>query len=88
MGDPVMQARDRVAACMDEQPRYHGVDEARQRSSQQRDPESEGVPLMLEVGLSHRSRMVEEQAGEHGAPMLLAPLDEKIVKVASNIFSI
>ena len=65
-----MQSRDRFAACTDEQPRNHRVYEACQRRAQQRNPESEGVALMLQIGLSHRSRVIEEKAGEHRSPLL------------------
>lgn len=65
---PVVQPRDRFAAGADEQPGDECVYEARQGGAEQRDPESKGVALMLQIGLSHRSWVVEEKAGEHRAP--------------------
>jgi hypothetical protein len=66
----VVQPRDGLAACTDEQPWDERVYEARQRGAEERYPKTEGGALMLQVRLSDRSRMVEEQSGEHGAPML------------------
>ena len=57
---PVMQPRDGLAARANEQSRDQPVYEAGQRRAQQGDPESKGVALMLQIGLSHRSRVVEE----------------------------
>ena len=57
---PVVESRDRLASRADEEPGDQCMDEARQRGGQQRDPESEGVALMLQIRLSHRARMVEE----------------------------
>ena len=57
---PVVQSPDGIATCTDEQPWDQRMDEARQRRTQQRNPESEGVALMLQIALSHRARVVEE----------------------------
>ena len=56
----LVEPGDRLAPGTDEEPRDQCMDEAGQRRAQQRDPESEGVALMLQIRLSHRSRMVEE----------------------------
>ena len=68
---PIMQPRDRLATRTDEQSRDQPVYEACQRSAEQRNPESESVALMLQIGLSHRSRVVDEKAGEHRSPLLI-----------------
>jgi len=57
---PLVESRNSLAPRTDEEPRDQCMDEAGQRGGQQRDPESEGVALMLQIGLSHRSRVVEE----------------------------
>ena len=67
----VMEPGDGLATCTDEQPWDECVYEACQRGAEERNPKSEGVALMLQVRLSDRSWMVEEQAGEHGAPMFM-----------------
>jgi hypothetical protein len=56
----VMQPPDGVAARANEQPWDECMYEAGHRGAQQRNPESKGVALMLQVRLSHRSRVVEE----------------------------
>ena len=65
-----MQSRDRLAAGPDEQPGNHGMDETCQRGAQQGYSESDGVALMLQIRLPHRSGVIDEQAVEHRAPML------------------
>lgn len=57
---PFVQSLDGLAARPDEQPRDHRMDEACQGRGQQRNPESEGVALMLQIALAHRARVVEE----------------------------
>lgn len=56
----VVQPGDCLAACTDEQARDYPVYETCQRGAEQRNPESEGVALMLQIGLSHGSRVVEK----------------------------
>jgi len=56
----IMQARDGFATGVDEQPWNERMDQAGQRGAKQRDPEPEGVTLMLQVRFSDGSRMVEE----------------------------
>ena len=51
--------------------------EARQRRNEQRAPEPERAPLMLEVRLPDRSRVLEEEAGEHFATCSLTPVPEQ-----------
>ena len=57
---PIVQPRDGFASCADEEPGDDRVYQAYQRGAQQRHPESEGMALMLQIGLSHRSRVVNE----------------------------
>ena len=57
---PIVQPRDGFAPGADEEPGDDRVDQACQRGAQQRHPESEGVALMLQIGLSHRLWVVEE----------------------------
>lgn len=57
---PVVQPRDGFAPCADEEARDDRVYQAGQRGAQQRQPESEGMALMLQIGLSDRLRVVEE----------------------------
>ena len=71
---PLMQACDGSAAGAHEQSRNECVHETGERRQEERQPEPEGVALMLQIGLSNGVRMLEEQAGEHCAPYGLTPL--------------
>jgi hypothetical protein len=55
-----MQSRDRLAAGPDEQARNERVYEASQRGAEQGHSKSQGVALMLQIRLPHRSGVVEE----------------------------
>src|SRR6185437_4409531 len=57
---PVVKSRDGLAPGTDEETWDQRMDQAGQRGGQQRDPEAERMALMLQIGLSHRARMVEE----------------------------
>lgn len=67
----IVQPHHRIAARPDEECRNHGMYETGQRGEEQRDPEPERAPLMLEVRLSDGARVLKEQAGEHSAPSSL-----------------
>jgi hypothetical protein len=60
-----MQAVYRPASCAGAKPRNDGVDGARQARDEKLGRKGEGDTLMLQIALSHRLRVRQEQGSNH-----------------------
>lgn len=84
----IIEVGDGAAAGADAQTRDQGVDGAGQRGPQERQRKGEGHTLMLEIALAHGSRVIEEQAVEHGESPTPLDLSGSLLRDSRYFFPI